>query len=200
MPFDPTSTAIESRIILAAIDCIEKYGMQGATNRKIAEAAGVNSAAINYYFRSKDVLLQRVMEFTLKNAFDWEDIDRLPGGSAAERCKAVFNDLIAGGTRYPGITRAHFYDLLTAGDYSSLAVERLNQFIARLADDLQARGAGLPPDELRLGLGQIASAAVMMILAPRLFAGGLGLDLTDEVARRAFVDRLVDRLLTRSMA
>ncbi len=39
---------IERKIIEAAIECIEQYGIQGATNRRIAEIAGVNSAAINY--------------------------------------------------------------------------------------------------------------------------------------------------------
>jgi AcrR family transcriptional regulator len=188
-------TAIETKIIEAAIECIEKYGIQGATNRKIAEMAGVNSAAINYYFRSKDVLIRRVMQVTLHNAFDWADIDKLPGGTAAERCKAIFTDLIAGGSHYPGITRAHFYDLLTQGDYRSLAVQQLDEFMLHLVQDLAARGAGLDPDELRLASAQIAAAAMMGILAPRLFADRLGIDLNDELTRQKFVDRLVDRLL-----
>lgn len=195
MELNPSTTAIEERIIEAAIECIEKFGIQGATNRRIAEMAGVNSAAINYYFRSKDVLIQRVMDLTLRNAFDWDDIEKLPGATAVERCKAVFNHLIAGGARYPGITRAHFYDLLVEGNYSSPAVEKLNDFLRRLAADLEKRGAGLPPAELRLACAQIASAGLMMILAPRIFAQGLDLDVTDETARQRFLDRLVDRLL-----
>ena len=62
--------SVEGKIIQAAIECIEKYGISGATNRQIALEAGVNNAAINYYFRSKEVLIQRCMEITLKNAFD----------------------------------------------------------------------------------------------------------------------------------
>jgi AcrR family transcriptional regulator len=192
---DASQSPIEQKIIEAAIECIEKYGIQGATNRKIAEMAGVNSAAINYYFRSKDVLIQRAMQVTLHNAFDWEDIARLPGNSAVERCKSVFNDLIEGGTHYPGVARAHFYDLLTEGNYDTPAVKKLDEFVARLVEDLGERGAGLGPDELRLACAQIASAALLMILAPRIFADGLGVDLNDPETRRAFVDRLVERLL-----
>ena len=69
-----TTDTIEIKIIEAAIDCIEQFGLKGATNRRIAEKAGVNLAAINYYFRSKENLIERVMETTLHNAFDWDDI------------------------------------------------------------------------------------------------------------------------------
>jgi AcrR family transcriptional regulator len=192
---DPIPSPIETKIIEAAIDCIEKYGIQGTTNRRIAEAAGVNSAAINYYFRSKDALMERVMQTTLHNAFDWGDIEQLPGGSARERCKAVFKHLIEGGVNYPGISRAHFYPLLVEGNYEILAVERLNEFMAHLATDLEARGAQLDPDALRLACAQIASAALFLTLAPRLFQPGLGIDLSDPHMRERFVNDLVDKVL-----
>ena len=50
-------TATRGLIIEAVIDCIEKYGIDKVTTRRIAEQAGTNIASINYYFRSKDVLL-----------------------------------------------------------------------------------------------------------------------------------------------
>ena len=147
---DPTS--VETKIITAAIDCIEKYGIQGATNRKIALAAGVNNAAINYYFRSKEQLIQRCMQVTLENAFDFQDFERLPGASARERCAAIFNDLIAGGVQYPGITRAHFFSLLNEGKYDALAVEKLNEFARSLAQDLAGREAGSGRGRTAVGL------------------------------------------------
>ena len=190
---DPTS--VETKIITAAIDCIEKYGIQGATNRKIALAAGVNNAAINYYFRSKDQLIQRCMQVTLENAFDFQDFERLPGASARERCAAIFNDLIAGGVRYPGITRAHFFSLLNEGKYDALAVEKLNEFARSLAQDLAQRGAGLDAEELQLACTQMTYTILMAILAPKLFQASLSLDLEDATTRQRFVARLVDRLL-----
>ncbi len=138
------TTAAEEKIITATVECIEKYGIKGTTIRQIAEVAGVNSAAINYYFRSKDILIDRCMKQTLHNAFDWEDVDKLPGSTANERCKAVFNDILEGGINYPGITRAHFYDLLVEGkDHSPLSTE-LNGFIEKLVVDLKSQ-RGDPP-------------------------------------------------------
>jgi AcrR family transcriptional regulator len=187
--------SVEEKIVAAAVECIERYGINGTTNRRIAALAGVNSAAINYYFRSKEILVQRCMQVTLENAFGEHEFDDLPEGPAAERMEAMFDHLIEGGCQYPGITRAHFYELITEGNYSSLAVTKINEYVERLVGDLTAHGANPADGQLRLACAQIASAAFMMILAPRLFERSFGLDMADEPARKAFIHRLIDRLL-----
>lgn len=185
---------VEDKIILATIECIEKYGISGATNRQIALAADVNIAAINYYFRTKEVLIRRCLEITLKNAFDLSDIPSLPEGSAQERCIAILMDLITGGYHYPGITRFHFYNLLAEGKYDALLVEHVNRFIHDLAEDLHTHGCGLAMDELNLALTQIVSAIFLLILAPNLFEHQHGIK-DDPGASLAYVTRLVNRLL-----
>jgi AcrR family transcriptional regulator len=192
---EQSPSSIERKILDAAIECIERYGINGTTNRKIAAIAGVNSAAINYYFRSKETLVQRVMQVTLENAFDWKDIEKLPGATPRERCAAVFNDIVKGGCNYPGITRAHFYEILNEGNYDSQVVERFSDFIGHLADDLQARGSTLEKNDLRLACMQIATASMMMVLAPRLFEKEFGVNMIDDATREHFIGRLVDRLL-----
>ncbi|MGE5222698.1 MAG: TetR/AcrR family transcriptional regulator, partial [Omnitrophica WOR_2 bacterium] len=151
--------------------------------------------AINYYFRSKEVLIQRCMQATLENAFDWEEFARMPGGSPEERCTAIFENLLEGGCNFPGVTRAHFYELLTEGKYDSLAVKKTNEFMERLAANLIELGSPLAENELRMALVQITSAVMMMILTPRLFESSFGIDLCDEASRKQFVRRLVERLL-----
>lgn len=187
--------SVEERIIQAAIECIEQFGVQGTTNRKIAQMAGVNSAAINYYFRSKEKLIQRCMEVTLENAFDFSDYESLPGGSAQERCVAIFDDLIRGGLQYPGLTRSHFYDVITSGRYDGLAVQKLNEFVAELVQDMRARGVPLDEDLLPLSCMQISASVMMMILAPGLFQEHFGLDLAQAQTRKQFLERLVGQLL-----
>ena len=112
-----------------------------------------------------------------------------------ERCIAILLDLIQGGLNYPGLTRAHFYGLLVAGQEDLLLDAALNDFIDDLAGDLAGRNAALPPAELRVALVQIVSAALLGILAPALFARQEGADLRDTAAREAYVCRLVARLL-----
>lgn len=51
--------ARKARIIEAALDCFARYGYEGATNRLIADAAGMKSAALIYhYFPSKEDLFR----------------------------------------------------------------------------------------------------------------------------------------------
>ena len=189
------SDSMEEKIILATIECLEKYGFQGTTIRKIAEAAGSNSAAVNYYFRSKEVLVQRAMERTLANAFDWKDIVNLPGDTPQEHCAAIFIDLMEGGLNYPGLTRAHFYDLLTAGNYETLVVKRMNDFVAHLCTDLKEHGLDMEMHALETACMQITSAVFMLILAPRLFHPGFGLDMANPAQRADFIRSLVYHLL-----
>jgi AcrR family transcriptional regulator len=189
------TTLIEQKIIDATIECIEKYGIKGTTNRQIAIEAGVNSAAVNYYFRSKENLINRCMQTTLANAFGWDDIEKLPGGSANERCKAIFTELVKGGFNYPGVTRAHFYDLIVDGNYKSQIVGKLNEFLGNLVVDLKAKGSTLPEGELYLACSQIISAVMMLILTPKVYEKKFGLDLYDPETAVLYVNRLVDRLL-----
>lgn len=59
---ETTETAPRERILAAAIDAFAVNGYNGATTRTIAHAAGVNIAMINYYFGSKQGLLEAAIE------------------------------------------------------------------------------------------------------------------------------------------
>lgn len=55
--------ARKAAIVEAALDCFTRYGYDGATNKLIAEAAGMKSAGIIYhYFPSKEDLFQACLE------------------------------------------------------------------------------------------------------------------------------------------
>lgn len=187
--------SVEEKIINAAIECMEKFGVQGTTNRKIAQMAGINSAAINYYFRSKDVLIQRAMEKTLANAFDWRDLEDLPGKTPQQHCTAIFLHLLEGGINYPGIARAHFFDLFSSGDYHSPVVKPLNEFVVHLIKDLQERGLKMDQVRMQEACIQIVTSVFMLILSPRLFETGFNLTMTDPGQREKFVSSLVNHLL-----
>ena len=193
MDDEPIST--EEKIINATIACLEQFGVQGTTNRKIAEVAGINSAAVNYYFRSKDILVQKAMERTMDNAFDWSDFAELPGDTPQEHCIAILDDLIKGGLNFPGITRAHFHDLLTTGNYDAVVVKRLNQFVQNLCDDLESRGLKRSRADLEMACIQLTNSVFMAILVPHLYQTKFGLDLSDSKIRSRFVRSLVEKLL-----
>lgn len=50
----------EQKIIEAAADIFEEKGFEGARMQQIADKAGINKALLHYYFRSKDLLFEKV--------------------------------------------------------------------------------------------------------------------------------------------
>ena len=188
-------TEAEERIVGAAIMCIEEFGLQGATIRRIAEKAGLNSAAINYYFRSKDRLLEKATDVSLQNAFDWKDYQVPAGFSAQERIEAVLTRLIEGAHAFPGLTRAHFFCAFAQGKYDQPGIKRLNQFLEELLQSIKPLCTDKEEGELRLAITQIMSAAFLLpALLPKLFDEFSRCDLTGKDMLHAYIHRIVTRL------
>lgn len=188
--------SMETRIINAAIDCIEEHGMEGATTRVIAEKAGVNSAAINYYFRSKDRLMEQVIATALKNAFDWEDFKSSEDMNAPERIVDILDQLTEGALKYQRIVRALFYETYARGNYDTAPIVSMRAFFTELIDDLLERDPSLERDSLRNAMVQILSAVLLPgMLLPGLLEGIGTLDLADKDDRRAYIQQVVSKLL-----
>ena len=189
------SMSPEERILLAAIDCINEEGFAGATIRRIAERAEVNQAAISYYYRGKDKLLELALETTLKNAFDLADFADSADFAPKERLSHILEGLIAGSLRYPGIARAHFYAPLMRGDYKVPAIKRLNQFMTELAADLAERYRKLNQEVPDLAKPLVAIAASTILYASTMPDAFSNLNLRNPVERRDYIKRIVTQLL-----
>ena len=129
----------ELRILEAAIAAIEEYGFQNVTVRRIAAKAGVNIAAINYYFRTKDQLIEKVIRLTLDNTFDWGELAHAEDLPPKEMLIAVMEHLSMSALNYPAITRAHFYEAMVNGRDDSPAVREMNAFMETLCSKLQKK-------------------------------------------------------------
>ena len=55
-----------ARIIEAALTLFGEQGYEGASTREIAELAGVNAPALNYYFKSKEGLYNACIEYMVE--------------------------------------------------------------------------------------------------------------------------------------
>lgn len=62
-PADPRGEGARERLLAAALDIFGRNGFDGASTRQIAEAAGVNLQAINYYFGSKQGLYDATADY-----------------------------------------------------------------------------------------------------------------------------------------
>ena len=105
------------RLIEAGVDVFGKHGFDAATTRMIAQKAGVNIAAISYYFNGKEGLyhtvvsyitgkLESQVESTLVEIEDWVAEGKVesrrgacPAGKAFEKNDQFYGG-IAGGSRF----------------------------------------------------------------------------------------------------
>lgn len=184
----------ERKIVLAAIECIERQGIHKVTIRSIAKEAGVNSAAINYYFRSKDKLVAKAMETTLGHLS--EDLRAIAGDRKRpieERLRDLLEYFIEGAIRYPRVTRAHLYEPFLEGSSESQFGKLIAETLAALNTDLETTGTAKADREL--GLVQLFSAALLPALMPTLFRGFGGIDFRDLRTRRTYIDRIVKGLV-----
>lgn len=68
------NASTKDRIISATLDIIAAEGFQNVTIRKIAAMAGVNVAAVNYHFGSKDMVINEALKYItiqMKSAFNY---------------------------------------------------------------------------------------------------------------------------------
>jgi TetR/AcrR family transcriptional regulator, regulator of cefoperazone and chloramphenicol sensitivity len=66
LPIEPSLDA-KQRLIEAGLEIFGAFNLEGATTRQLAERAGVNQAAIPYYFGGKQGLYFAVIEYMLEH-------------------------------------------------------------------------------------------------------------------------------------
>lgn len=171
---DPAHLPPEERILLAAMECIAQSGLEATTVRAIAAKAGLNAAAVNYYYRSKDKLVDAALRRAWAHVSD--DVERIMRASkdAEEALESASRFLLEGAFRYPKIIRAILVE------HSSLAGEAVTFFKAlfeRLGSPLKAEA------DLGLGTALLLSFALFAGIAPEALAALTGVDLSEASGR-----------------
>ena len=184
--------SVQGKIIDATIECIEREGIQAVTIRKIAKLAGVNSAAINYYFRSKENLVDEVKRRTVEHVFeDWREILNDESRNVRDRLFLLFTDYMEGAVMYPGITKAHLWEPLIDNNYESPFVKLLNSFFQDLANKLSLE-LRRPAKELKLSVIHLFAALTMPVLMPDLYREFFdGKTFKEAKVRRALIEHVL---------
>ena len=176
-------------ILEAVVTCIEKYGIDKITTRKIADEAGTNIASINYYFRSKDELVAEALSMTITHMT--EDIFGAIDDTE-QPFEQVLQDVIFymldGSLRYPGITTAHLYRAVTEKQYDSISARSIikvfERLVKRAIHEYPQRDSG----ELRFHLSQIFSSIMFTMLAPNFFSVGQGYKLVNSRSAKSMAN------------
>jgi AcrR family transcriptional regulator len=186
MEYQPATP--RERILASTIDLIEEKGIAGAMTRSIAAAAGVNIAAINYYYKSKEALI----EAALTSAWD-HGLGHLRSSLAGEPWDARKGLLelaaffLEEGSRFPVVSRATLFD--AAGEPRLALGSSIAAFVGELEAKLEAQGAE-SGQRLHERTGAFLSALLFPILAPHCLPW-----LGEEAAKKGYVAGLVDDFL-----
>ena len=156
------------KIIIATIECIEKYGMSGVTVRKITEHAGVNVAAVNYYFGDQAKLMEIAMATTLSNGFDITNFTQYNDKDLKEYLTAVFEFLVEGAKKYHNISKAHLYKVYLENDYNSPVTNVMNSFLEEILKNVISK-TKMSERALRQRLLWLMGQIIYQIAAPNLF-------------------------------
>ncbi len=96
------------RIRRAAIEILERDGADRATVRAIALEAGVNIAAINYHFKTKEALMEAAIVSTWEHALsDMRSLLDREAPQMGKGIEALALYLLRGGRSFPNVTKAH---------------------------------------------------------------------------------------------
>ncbi|MGO8694116.1 MAG: TetR family transcriptional regulator [Rectinemataceae bacterium] len=173
-PADPARATPEERILVAALDCIAESGLEATTVRSIAAKAGLNAAAVNYYYRSKEKLVEAALRSAWVHVS--EDIERImrAAENPGEALEAATRFLLEGAFRYPNIIRAILVE------QSPLAAEAVAFFKSLFA---RSENSSRIPSDRGIGTALLLSFALFMGIAPAAVSALTGIDLNDERAR-----------------
>lgn len=186
----------KEKILYTTLQVIENEGINAVTVRKIAIAAEVNVAAVNYHFGSKEELLEKAMEFSLYHAFK-DPLHEIEENKLSIKQAVYFllHDWFEGMIRYPGISKAQLFKPFISNNYESLFVVKLNLFLENFISKLKDNGELIDEHNFRLSIVQIISAIILPGIMPNLFGQFFKTDLTIKENREEYVQFLIDKYL-----
>jgi AcrR family transcriptional regulator len=185
----------KQKIVLATIECIEKEGINAVTIRSIGREANVNSAAINYYFGSKDKLIDEAFDHIQKDMMmDFAEII-----NKNEDVRKTIEDLLfymlQGIVRYPNISRAIFYEAFINGKYDSVFVAKLNSMCQGIFNKVSKQEGASLEDSNKIATVQLIASSLFIGIFPRMFNNFLTIDFKDEETLKRYVEKAADTFI-----
>lgn len=182
-------------IMAAAEKLIALEGVCSITTRRIAAVAGVNAAALNYHFGSKEELVEKVLDRILERIFgDWKRILEIGEMSLPVRLYCLFDYTMDTLVSKPGILSSHLFDPLVEMNRRAIFAERIGQFLRDLPVKLEEH-LPLQAGEIRLNLGQAMLSAISAAAIPELFREISEEDISSGPARSRYIRGLMSRFL-----
>jgi len=156
------SERTRGRILVAAGECFAARGFAKTTVEELAERAGVSKALVYHHFKTKERILDAVLERTLA---DWNDatrVDLLAGGSVLEGIAKMLRTSLAYAREHPVLRGLIELDSSLLVDSGAGRVMRAQMEELRVSLR-EAVGAGVERGELREDLHVEHAAEILLI-------------------------------------
>jgi AcrR family transcriptional regulator len=158
----PRSERTRGRILAAAGECFAARGFSKTTVEELASRAGVSKALVYHHFKSKERILDLLLQRTLA---DWEDVTRvdlLAGGSVLKGIADMLRTSLAYAREHPVLQSLIELDsrVLVSSDAGRTMRAQMEALRSSLRE---AVAAGVERGELRDDLDVTRAAEVLLI-------------------------------------
>ena len=185
----------KEHILISTIDAIEKHGLDNLTTRLIAEEAGVNNAALHYYYGTKDNLVEEALNHTANHMLgDTKDI-LTTEESIETRLRELLVYIIEGVENFPNIIRAHLMGPIYYANRRDTLTQLLGSWIELAENAIRESGAGRSPQQIKFSLNMIFSYIIMYGLFKTQESEDAWMDLREPVKRERFLRQAVEMLI-----
>jgi len=191
------SEEVRQKIVMSTIQCIEKYGLEHVTTRRITEMSGVNVAAINYHFGSKDNLIKAVLKITLDEGFvnNINDYNEEWSSHTYHALENFLKDTLTGMMNYPNLTKAHFQESFNNNTHDGYSINRFNKFLTTFQTLVKDLLKSTTEQQQKLDIIQIWSALMVPGMMPGIFREFLGSDLTDPEDQSDYIKSILEHYI-----
>ena len=187
----------KKKILDATLKLIGTNGIHHTTCRKIAAMADVNLAAINYYFGSKDTVINEALKSftsTLMSSFDYlDDLNAPP----EERIRNFLRSYADYTLEYPDVFRNFIEQVLHESDASFEYIEFMKQSgLHKLKMSVQAvTRTQVTETELTMKIFQMYSSLEFPVLVGNKMKILAQFDYYDQDSRYKYLDLVLKSLL-----
>lgn len=178
----------KDRILAAVVSLLQEHkDVTKITNRQIAAMAGVNSAMINYYYRSKENLLNKAVGICMKSIsgelFEKSHSSIPPAKRLKNMIKSISTFAL---DNYELSSIAISYEF-KSGDFntSRIIFPILKEIFAESKSDM----------ELKLMALQLVAPIQILFMNVKAYKDYLSQDVYDESTRNKLIDIMVDNIL-----
>lgn len=182
----------KDRILAAAEELFAEAGIAATSLRQITGRAGVNLAAVNYHFGSRDALIEAVFERRLKplNEERLARLDQLKSGTPtlSQVVKAFIEPVLSlsrdperGGPRFVRLVAQSYTE--TSSRFERFFTGQYREVLERFADVLEESLPGLQREEIHWRLHFMIGATAYTIVDSHLLRLIAGSERTGDMER-----------------